>query len=424
MKQFLLVWLCTLAALAQAQTIKHRDIVIGRVDSLTSTVLQEKRKVWVYVPAGANDLTYAQQRYPVLYLLDGDEHFPSVMGLVQQLSSVGTNTLCPQMIVVGIPNTNRTRDLTPTHVASAPGLPAEAVQASGGGENFTTFLERELIPYIDAHYPTTPHRTLVGHSFGGLLVMNTLLHHPSLFENYVALDPSMQWDEQKLLREAPALLARPQVAGRALFVGIANTMPTGFDTVQVRRDTSPATDFMRSKLMLRDELARHPANGLRVRTKYYPTDTHNSVPLPATYDALRFLFAAYAPAPQALFDLFEPGVKTEPVAFVEAHYQRVSAAMGYPVLPPEPMVNDLAYYLLQSNQPAHALAMFQLNARNYPTSFNVHDSLGDCYRAQGHPALASAAYAKALQLKDDPATRQKLSQLQTQKPAAKRRPRT
>ena len=191
MKQLLLVWLLAAATLALAQTVKNTTIVIGRVDSVTSTVLQEKRKLWVYVPASASDLTYAKQRYPVLYLLDGDAHFAAVVGMVQQLSAVNGNTVCPEMIIVGIPNTNRTRDLTPTSVTSAPGLPAEALKTSGGGENFTAFLEKELIPYIDAHYPTLPHRTLVGHSLGGLLVMNTLLHHPTLFENYVALDPSM-----------------------------------------------------------------------------------------------------------------------------------------------------------------------------------------------------------------------------------------
>ncbi|WP_223653566.1 alpha/beta hydrolase-fold protein [Hymenobacter psoromatis] len=415
MKQLFLVWLLAGATLVQAQTIQHNAIVIGRVDSLTSAVLKEKRKIWVYVPASAHDPSYAQQRYPVLYLLDGDAHFASVMGMVQQLSAVNDNTVCPEMIVVGIPNTDRTRDLTPTHVASNPEMSASELKTSGGGENFTAFLEKELIPYVDTHYPTTPHRTFVGHSFGGLLVMNTLLHHPSLFDNYMALDPSMWWDGQKLLREAPGLLTQPQLAGRALFVGIANTMPTGFDTVQVRKDTSSATDFMRSKLTLRDELARHPGNGLRVMSKYYPTDTHSSVPLPATYDALRFLFQAYAPSPQVLFNLFEPGLLPNPAAFVEAHYQRISAAMGYPVLPPEPMVNGLAQYLLQSKQLAQALAMFQLNARNYPTSFSAHDSLGDYYSAQGQPAPAAVAYTKALQLKDTPATRQKLSKLRAKK---------
>ena len=415
MKQLLLLWLLAGSALVQAQTIKNNAVIIGRVDSVTSAVLKEKRKIWVYVPASAHDPTYLPQRYPVLYLLDGDAHFVSVMGMVQQLSTVNGNMVCPEMIVVGIPNTDRSRDLTPTHMSGAAGMSAGELKTSGGGENFTAFLEKELIPYVDAHYPTTPHRTFIGHSLGGLLVMNTLLHHPSLFDNYVALDPSMWWDGKKLLREAPGLLAQPQLAGRALFVGIANSMPTGFDTVRVRKDTSEATDFMRSKLTLRDELARHPNNGLRVVAKYYPNDSHSSVPLPATYDALRFLFQAYAPSPAALVDFYEPGYMPNPAAFVEAHYKRASAAMGYLVLPPEPMVHDLADYLLQRKQPAQALAMFQLNARNYPDSFSVHESLGDYYSAQGQPALAATAYTKALQLKDTAATRQKLSKLRAKK---------
>ena len=408
--KLLFLWLIAAGAVAQAQTVRNNNLVIGRVDSVESGILKEKRKIWVYVPASARDLAYLPQRYPVVYLLDGETQFASVMGMVQQLSTVNGNTVCPEMIVVGIPNTNRMRDLTPTYAASA-GPPG----SSGGGENFTTFLEKELIPYVDAHYPTTPHRTFIGHSLGGLLVMNTVLNHPGLFDNYVALDPSMWWDDRKLLRQAPGALAPPHFAGRALFVGIANTMPAGLDTVRVRQDTSSATDFMRSKLALRDELARYPANGLRVMTKYYPRDTHGSVPLPATYDALRFLFRPYAPDPQALYDLLEPNPAHQPAAFVEAHYQRIAAYMGYPVLPPEPLVNQLAYSLLQSNQPAQALALFQLNARNYPASFSVHDSLGDYYRTQGQLTLAAAAYTKALQLKDTPATRQKLSKLRAKK---------
>jgi Tfp pilus assembly protein PilF len=71
--------------------------------------------------------------------------------------------------------------------------------------------------------------------------------------------------------------------------------------------------------------------------------------------------------------------------------------------------------MAQPGQAARALALFQLNVRNYPTSFNVHDSLGDYYQAQGQPALAMAAYTKALKLKEYPETRQKLTKLQVKK---------
>ena len=411
MKLLLLLCLLVGPALAQAQTVKNNGILIGSVDSVTSAVLKEKRKLWVYVPDGGTASVYAPQRYPVVYLLDGNAWFTTTTGVIQKLSGF-PNSICPEMIVVGILNTNRTRDLTPS-ASTTDDMPAFVLKASGGGENFTAFLEKELIPYIDAHYPTTLHRTLIGHSFGGLLVMNTLVHHPSLFDNYVAIDPSMFWDQEKLLKQAHEVLAQPKFAGRSLFVASANS--TGQDSIQVLKDTSTGGAMTRSKWKLRDELARNRSNGLRSAYRYYPTDTHNTVPLPATYDALHFLFPAYALSPALTNDLFDTASKVDQAAFLEAHYRQISAQAGYPVLLPEVTVNNMAYYMMAKGQAPRSLALFQLNVRNYPTSFNVHDSLGDYYQAQGQPALAMASYIKALQLKDYPATRQKLTKLQAKK---------
>src|SRR4051794_11383779 len=97
---------------------KDNKIVIGKIDSVYSNILNEQRKIWIYTP----DMTSGNlnQRYPVLYLLDGDGHFASVVGMIQQLSQVNGNNVYPEMIVVGIPNTDRTRDLTPTHIVSDP----------------------------------------------------------------------------------------------------------------------------------------------------------------------------------------------------------------------------------------------------------------------------------------------------------------
>jgi predicted alpha/beta superfamily hydrolase len=400
MRLFLLCLLLATATLAPAQTIQHGAIVIGRVDSVASAVLKEQRKLWVYVPASAGDPTSSPQHYPVVYLLDGDDHFASATGVMQYLSQV---SICPEMIVVGIPNTKRTRDLTTSQPAHTEGMSADELKAAGGGENFTAFLEKELIPYIDAHYPTTPHRTLIGHSLGGLLVLNTLVNHPSLFDNYVALDPSMWWDDEKLLKQTHDVLAQPRFAGRALFVASANV--TGLDSVQAAKD--PHT---RAKWKLRDELTRNRSNGLRWAYKYYPTDTHGSVPLLGTYDALHFLFQGYALPLAFNNDLYKPGANV--VALLETHYQQFSTQAGYLVLPPESLVNGIAYGLLSLERPAAALSLFQLNVRNYPASFNVHDSLGDYYLAQKQPALAVAAFTKALQLKENPASRAKLIALQ------------
>ena len=408
MKLFLLLCFVVGPVLAQAQTVANNAIVVGRVDSVSSAVLKETRQVWVSVPASASDPVNAKQRFPVMYLLDGDRHFDYTAGMMRRLSKM-TNKAYPETIVVGIPNTFRTRDLTPSRPASVEGMSPEELKTAGGGENFTAFLEKELLPYIEAHYPAAAHRTLIGHSFGGLLVLNTLVHHTALFENYVAIDPSMDWDDEKLLKEAHEAFAQPRFTGRKLFVASANA--TGLDSVLAAKDA-----FTRSKWKLRQELARNPGNGLRSAFRNYPTDTHNSVTILATYDALNYLFQPYALSPAAGNALAMRPPTEDAAALLAAHYRQVSAWAGYPVLPPESLVDALARSrLAQPGQAARALALFQLNIQNYPTSANVHAGLGDYYQTQQQPARAMASYTQALQLQETPATRQKLAQLQAKK---------
>src|SRR5690349_19701682 len=149
MKRFLLPALVLLlAACNHPKTDNNNSITIGRIDSLHSKILGEERKIWVYVPDGAKDTT---RRFPVLYLLDGDAHYSSVVGMIQQLSGINGNTICPDMIVVGIPNTDRTRDLTPTNSLFYPdGSKGIDLKTSGGGEKFESFLQKELIQHIDS----------------------------------------------------------------------------------------------------------------------------------------------------------------------------------------------------------------------------------------------------------------------------------
>lgn len=183
----LLAIITTLTANAQSDN----KITIGKVDSVYSNILGEQRKIWVYTPGITTGDNGKGKQYPVLYLLDGDGHFASVAGLVQQLSQVNGNMVLPEMIIVAIPNTDRTRDLTPTHVVSDPPMMDSTFSShSGGGESFAAFIEKELMPHIDSLYPAAPYRLLVGHSFGGLTVMNMLTNHTKMFNAYIAIDPA------------------------------------------------------------------------------------------------------------------------------------------------------------------------------------------------------------------------------------------
>jgi predicted alpha/beta superfamily hydrolase len=262
-------------------------IIIGKKDSIYSKVLGEDRKVWIHIPDN-----YAQvdstRRYPVLYLLDGDAHFYSVVGMMHQLSSVNGNNICPRMIVVGIPNTNRVRDLTPTHVESKKEGENEFFKPSGGGEKFTDFIEQELIAFIDKHYPTTKDRILVGHSLGGLMVINTLVKRPELFTKYIAIDPSLWWDDQRSLKGYEQALEESRFNGKALFIGVANTI--SMDTLRAFSDTSSNTQHFRSIVQFVKKLKQTKTHGIDWSYKYYGEEGHGSVPLISEYDAFHFLF--------------------------------------------------------------------------------------------------------------------------------------
>jgi predicted alpha/beta superfamily hydrolase len=412
-KTIIILVLSIFTNLAFAQGIAYeQNIVIGKIDSLQSKILGEQRNIWVYVPDQNPNSIYSSQRYPVVYLLDGDGHFSSVVGMIQQLST-GGNNLCPKMIVVAILNTDRTRDLTPTHVdVDPPYMDSLSSKTSGGGENFIAFIEKELMPHIDAKYPTVPYKMLIGHSFGGLAVMQTFIHHHDLFNSYICIDPSMWWDKQKLLKQAQKALAERKFEGKSLYLGIANTLEEGMDIKKLEKDTSNDSKHIRSILALQAAFEKNKQNGLRYRGKYYPDDSHGSVPLITEYDALRFFFDFF-PLKLSSEDYTNPTIALADK--YKSHFAQLSKKMGYTIKPDEAEINFIGYEILKQKHYKKAESLFKLNADNYPESFNVYDSYADYFIAINDKANAIIQLKKALAIKENAESRKKLTTLETTK---------
>jgi predicted alpha/beta superfamily hydrolase len=378
----------------------NNQISIGTKEVLPSAILGEDREVWVYVPTSSGDKT----RYPVMYLLDGKDFFHSMTGMVAEMGSVGK---MPKMIVVGILSKDRGSELTPTPSKfSRDGMVDPDFGNSGRGEKFISFIQKELMPFVESRYRTAPYRMLVGHSLGGLTVLNALVHHPALFNAYVAIDPSVWWDGHLITKQAQKALSQKDYATKSLYYAASNTMEKGMDTVRVIKDTVYANGNVRNHFQFREVLRK--SKNLAWAWKYYPEDNHSSVPLPAGYDALRFLFKKY----ELDKKLDDPTVT---VAYLKEHYRMVSALMQYPVLPSEGTVNMLGYAALADKQYDKAYQFFKLNIENYPTSANPHDSMGDYYLATGNKKKAMEDFRKALSLEEGADTRRKLKELEAGK---------
>ncbi len=414
MKQLLAIILTTLILVScqnNKTTVSSESasgaLLIGKIDSLHSEILDETRNIWVHVPDEATGAIFGETTYPVLYLLDGPGHFHAVTGMLKNL---GDNGIIPRMVVVGIPNTDRTRDLTPTHVDVMFGDSA-FVLTSGGGATFMDFMEKELIPYVENKYPVTSYRTFVGHSFGGLAAVYSLLSRPHIFSNYVAIDPSLWWDDWLMVHQADSLFTDQYLNGKNLYIGVANTMDEGMGIDRVLGDTARSSDHIRSILTFVNQ-TEAGNSGLNFGWKYYPEDDHGSVPLITEYDAFRFLFPWYRLEGLNSFSQEDADENVEGLlARLNEHFATVSEHFGYQVLPPEPDVNSLGYNFITVNKPEMARAMFELNIENYPNSANVYDSMGDYFLSRSDTLEAINNFSKALELGDNPVTREKLDQL-------------
>lgn len=389
---FLLVNFCVSAQ-------ENSPFTTGFEETIPSKILGKERKVWIHIPNsnGGNQMK-DRGNYPVIYLLDGSENFNTVVSITEHMSE---SSLCPPMIVVGILHSNRLTELTIGTDKELPGVVGE-------GEKFMSFVEKELIPHIDATYPTTTYKTFIGHSLGGLTVMNTLLHQPNLFNAYVSLDGSLWWDHQKTVKDAKTILSTQNYKGKTLFMAMANRLERGVDTLSVQKDTSGSTALIRSNLEFIKDVSKNKKNQLRFKYKFYEEDNHPSVRLIGEYDALRFIFDFYK---LKIYDseLKDPAFKLD--ALLTAHYQNVSEKMGYTIKPDESQVNNLGYQMMGANQLTKAETLFKLNIANNPDSGNCYDSLGDLYLKTGDKTKAINSFKKALTLKAIPESKAKLEKL-------------
>ena len=248
---------------------QNEDIVLGNTFSIYSSILDENRTCLISVPDSYHN-SAEQKKYPVMILLDGSTHFKTAAGIVHFMSSDrNRNHLMPETIIVAIENVDRERDFTVTKIQTT------RPNTMGGGRNFLSFIETELIPYLDEHYRTEPYRLLAGHSLGGLLTVNAYMDEHSIFNAFLAIDPSIWWDDQMMLEKVNAI--QPPSFQKKLYIATANQGEANVERNKNRHDALFA---------LINERADEPEH---IHHDYFENENHRSVPLVALYHGLKYL---------------------------------------------------------------------------------------------------------------------------------------
>jgi tetratricopeptide (TPR) repeat protein len=258
----------------------------------------------------------------------------------------------------------------------------------------------ELFPKIDATYRTLPYRILVGHSIGGLIALHALLIAPEMFQGYIAIDPSLWWDNEVTVHRAEGELESDQERRSSVYISMANHPGRG--DLDPKKMDEPIHKFAR----MLDATSCH---SFRSMLQYYEAEDHGSVPLLSLYHGLLYLFEGYKPRPEEFFD--QPSVLSH-------HFERVSERLGIDLLPPEKLVHLKGLsFLNQRNDVDGALEYMKLNVANYPGSYNAHDSLAAAFAVKGEKDLAIEHYGKSLALNPDNENAvEKLQELRGEKP--------
>lgn len=266
------LWFFVFCASAFACTGVHAQWLPAKPDSVDSALLQQKRAIEVYMPQEADK--NPTQRYETIYVLDGDWNAQIVVRTVEFMRQVGR---MPPVIVVSVPNfiderggNSRDNNFLAAVVDGKP--------KPGSAPDFLAFLKTELVPYVEKRYPANGTRVLHGHSYGGVFAFYALLHEPELFDGYLILDPAMWWwNEHELNPTLEARLPALPTQGKAIYIGSRAGKPFEY------MGMSKVEPILRRKA---------PAD-LHWTLATYADESHDSLKLKGTYDALKYVYEGY-----------------------------------------------------------------------------------------------------------------------------------
>lgn len=326
MKKLLYTLLFPICTLLTTNTYAQESIEIGKSYTIQSKVLNEERKIQIYLPTGYNDTNYPNQKYPVIYLLDGESNFNYLTAYVDKLSRYPYPSI-PEMIIVGIVNTNRTRDLTPTVVTKEEMSKDQASKINGengGNDNFFKFLKEDVFTYVESNYRTLNYKILIGHSFGGITALNNLVNHTDMFNAYIVHDPSIWWDNKIMLREYTDHINQDFKHRRLFLTQVGESENKG----HLNDHYSAIKEF--DKLM-----SSTPNSSLTYKYVAYEGEDHGSIPLKGNLDGLRFIFDGYK--------INFKELKTNPSLLKET-FDKLSQMMHFDFIPTEKYLDTVIKY--------------------------------------------------------------------------------
>lgn len=259
------------------------------IKTIHSDILKEKREIWIYHQGDS-----LSEKYPVVFVLDAESHFSTIVDMVKLFSDSENKGYLPNLTIIGIPNTNRVRDFTPSNdpnpsASSSMPVKNKEFAMSGGAENFTLFLENELIPWLNASYSISQNRIIIGHSMSGLMVETILLRHTGLFTGYIAIDPSNWWNHEEIIKMANNRLSNDKSIPASFIYANSNEAK---EYAKYIKDSATRNPYQ-SQLKFGGSFLKNSNRLLSFNWIHYERESHFSIPTIAIYDGLQILIGLH-----------------------------------------------------------------------------------------------------------------------------------
>jgi len=336
-------------------------IALGTYRVLHSRILGEDRVLQIHLPTGYESTEAA---YPVVYLFYSDWVEGYFAQLVNDLYHLSMDRIPPVMLV-GVPNTQRYRDLLPWPRG-------EGRSAEGQADRFLQALREEIIPFVDAEYRTQPYRIMVGPQAAAVFGAYTLLESPETFQAFIVNDPCrFDLPERSVCRDLAVFATTPAARGKYFAVS--------HDAADDRWDREMLEALVAG-------LEQHAVDGFRWR-----------VEMEADWP----FFLAPVAARSALMDLFQdyPFPSMDDVTGwgdIRSHYERLSQSLGISVDPPNLILSQASTRLVEQGEHEAALEVLQHLVEIHPTSLDGPWQLANLYRVMGDTATAVRYYEECL----------------------------
>lgn len=340
------------------------EIAIGTYQVVHSRILDEDRLLFIHLPQDYQD---TQLAYPVLYLLYVDvyNYFADAASITERLGSTGE---IPPLIIVGVANTDRYRDLLPAKKRDR--------DEGGGAGNFLRFFDEELIPHIDRTLRTKDFRILAGPQAGAVFSLYALITKPELFDAVISENPFMNPDNAEYLYPlAEQFFKNTESLQRFLYITCEkNERPQDLEYAG----------------RLAELLESDAPEGLRFTMDLREPSGYFITPLPFA-EGLRALFAGHA-----LPENFRAGG----VADIIDYYETVSGGLGFAVDPPSHMLTFQGVNLGRQGKMAEAVGLFEYQLSLYPKSLDALMQLAEIHRRRGELEQARRYYRTFLDIRD------------------------